>query len=364
MGVLDLYSADFPHGTTAGFDAGCRSASACSFHGDANWLTCKEAQLARASDYNLSKLPRDQKIPRPETSPALPAKPKPRTGTKADSLLAPLGVNTTSKPKPAPPVTPPLTDAAPAAAADTEPVDQVIEAPVPEAAETIEKPAKIPRNLPLDDPRFPHGKPAGYARGCRNDDDSCPAHADGLSCAASQRKYMADYRAARAANLVAETAAQLPDDDDVETPAVETPDAEQTSPGIAVGAPRSLHDLALDIINDADMSVWDLPIELPDTTTSTTAAPLVEGFWDGYDPDFPYTDTAHQAGVVTVADGLELTEIVRDRDRLYADLATVEKERDDLLRELATRKQGAAENHITVPATPGGFTLTITIENR
>lgn len=53
MTQADIYAADFPHGTPAGFTQGCRGA-ACANHGT-EWPTCKYANIRYQGDYKYRK---------------------------------------------------------------------------------------------------------------------------------------------------------------------------------------------------------------------------------------------------------------------------------------------------------------------
>lgn len=59
-----------PHGTERGFAAGCRSRGGCVHRDSRLFLTCAEAVLARRSDYQASRLPADQPVPRAQPEPA------------------------------------------------------------------------------------------------------------------------------------------------------------------------------------------------------------------------------------------------------------------------------------------------------
>ncbi|KJL41685.1 hypothetical protein RS82_02915 [Microbacterium trichothecenolyticum] len=53
-----------PHGSAAGYAAGCRTKGGCPSNDTTDYLTCVEAATARRSNYALSRLPQYQVIPR------------------------------------------------------------------------------------------------------------------------------------------------------------------------------------------------------------------------------------------------------------------------------------------------------------
>lgn len=118
--VDDLYDPDYPHGTPAGYDRGCRGA-ACLNHGSAEFLTCREAKEAAGGNWAYRNQPRDEPFPRTVDGP--PAKqrdPIPAGGVGTSGIMAPLGQH-----KPSPPVTaPPSPVPVPVAMPAEEPLDE------------------------------------------------------------------------------------------------------------------------------------------------------------------------------------------------------------------------------------------------
>jgi hypothetical protein len=60
----DARASGAPHGSPAGFDAGCRTAAVCPHHRSPGLLTCAEAARRRRGDYRAALLPSDQPLPR------------------------------------------------------------------------------------------------------------------------------------------------------------------------------------------------------------------------------------------------------------------------------------------------------------
>lgn len=76
-----------PHGSPAGYEAGCRTRSSCP-HGDLSpWVTCAEASVRRRSDYRMWQLPLDQPIPRSGTVDDAPRAPQAQEASGADTDL-------------------------------------------------------------------------------------------------------------------------------------------------------------------------------------------------------------------------------------------------------------------------------------
>lgn len=53
-----------PHGSAAGYEAGCRTRAMCVLGPDSELLTCAEAVVRRRGDYRLLRLPPDRPVPR------------------------------------------------------------------------------------------------------------------------------------------------------------------------------------------------------------------------------------------------------------------------------------------------------------
>jgi hypothetical protein len=156
MGTLDLYAPDFPHGTPKGYNDGCRSNPVCPNFGDPDWLTCKEAGLARTTNFEFNRLPLDQKLPRKRTDVAT-----------APTMAQPAKPKATAVPQ-----------RKPAAA---------IAAPAP----------KVEPALPLEDPHLSmtdKEKAAHYKSGCR--ETPCKAWKSAVNKAYSDRRKQADPAAA------------------------------------------------------------------------------------------------------------------------------------------------------------------------
>ena len=210
MPTADLYAEDFPHGTAAGYDRGCRGA-ACELHADPSWLSCKEAKFRRNGDYSLRDHPLDQRIPRDRPA---------STPTKTTPI---------SKPIPQPAFAEPITPR------DVGRVKTLGEEPMPEQPLTDR-----PGGVALDK----HGTYSGYVAGCRLRDD-CPGIARvGQSCAAASAAYKRELKTRKETRLeqVRTAPVEPPAPDPVEPPAVLVDEAllpestlttEQVSEGLA-----------------------------------------------------------------------------------------------------------------------------------
>jgi hypothetical protein len=220
--------ATLAHGSAAGYDLGCRSAGGCPNHDSAEWLTCREADTARRSDYALSRLPADAPIPRkaleiPKTprrpietprapSLAAPAPTPADTAPAERKVTAPARRTEAVKRSPAaakPRATRRAAATSPRVKKDAQPkaprvkkveapkAPRVKKAQAPKAARPAKRAPAAPR---VRTPRQPvHGTVYGWRRGCR-DEEGCPnLAAGGKSCSEVKRDYYADYRAARQA---------------------------------------------------------------------------------------------------------------------------------------------------------------------
>lgn len=120
-----------PHGTAAGFGAGCRSRGGCPNHGSPV-LTCVEADSARRSDFSIARLPIDEPVRR-------------------EALVSPRSPRTV---------------------------------PAQPRASRVSKPATASGNRRRDrrvTDEAAHGTTTGYLKGCRRHED-CPRGQDGASC--------------------------------------------------------------------------------------------------------------------------------------------------------------------------------------
>jgi hypothetical protein len=187
--VFDLYADDFPHGSAAGFERGCKTMPVCTNFGSSELLTCREAHSARGADYTLSRQPADTILPRAtEPPPHVQAAKKnaARAAQHRGDLLTPSS--------PAAPLEP----ATPAPERDIAAPEPDISAPG-ESRSRPAGPAPRRRRPAIDDPEFPHGSVGGYRRGCTSVDD-CPAlTAGGLSCRQAMNEYNREYAARRKA---------------------------------------------------------------------------------------------------------------------------------------------------------------------
>lgn len=157
-----------PHGSPAGFEAGCRTRSACP-NGDLSpWVSCAEASVRRRSDYRLWKLPLEQPIPRvgvidhPRQAPGAPAADSPgenahgtlggyRRGCHRDRLCPHWTIGLTT-----------------CAGARRQYIREYRE-----------------RRFQRDGHTITHGTPYGYYLGCR-DRRTCPGGADAVTCSDAQ----------------------------------------------------------------------------------------------------------------------------------------------------------------------------------
>lgn len=173
--TLELIAAELPHGSQAGYDAGCRGQGGCANHGSSELLTCVEAAEHRRQDWKLAKLPRTEPITRAMVR------------LRSDRELA----QTT----PARPSTAPRRTVAP-----SRPMPAAVEpsrSPSSRSARTS-RPAR--RTRPRTDGPV-HGTCHGFARGCKTDEE-CPNTARGLkSCAQAQHEYREEYTARRRAGV-------------------------------------------------------------------------------------------------------------------------------------------------------------------
>lgn len=127
------------HGSPQGYDLGCRSKGGCANHGHPTLMTCVAAHAAAGSDWSLSRLPRDEAIPK-----------------RARRLAR--------HPQPSSPVTEDHPPAAPA------------------------------RKRPTPSTPIKHGTPHGFNRGCKTV-EGCPNHGtEQKTCADAHRSYYRDYR--------------------------------------------------------------------------------------------------------------------------------------------------------------------------
>lgn len=62
-----------PHGSPAGYEAGCTTRAACPHHDSPTTLTCAEAAIRRRGDYQARRLPEDQPLARHTTAPGRPS---------------------------------------------------------------------------------------------------------------------------------------------------------------------------------------------------------------------------------------------------------------------------------------------------
>jgi hypothetical protein len=171
--MKDIYASDFPHGSAAGFNGGCTTGPMCTFYGNDEWLTCKEAREARATDFNLQKLPVRQPIAR-------------NRGGQVASATA-----VASTPRPATPAQKPA-NPVPVATAPVPPV--AVSRPVETATPTAGAAVSTDDGIPYEK----HGTTTGYSRGCR-DKEGCPGiERIGKSCAQASTEYQRDWARRRA----------------------------------------------------------------------------------------------------------------------------------------------------------------------
>lgn len=172
MSGADLLEDGVPHGTTAGYDAGCRSLGGCPGK-DGRWAqTCTAAKSRSRMEFGYSKaVAKGREVELLER--------------EVEARLKPTAV-----------------PAEVARAKASQRKQQGVPAqPVVEAAEVAANAA------------FRHGTTWGYARGCK-DSATCPRGADGRSCTEAQNEYQREYRARKKAELReqrAEVAADVPE---------------------------------------------------------------------------------------------------------------------------------------------------------
>jgi hypothetical protein len=165
-----------PHGSVAGFEAGCRTRAMCPMGSDSDILTCAEAALRRRGDYRLARMPLDQPVP--------------RSGDVEDVATAPGGgvreVHGTPwgyargcrDPQSCPNRRRGLLTCA--------------------ESRRLYVHDYVSRRAAGEGPPIAHGTPNGYFSGCR-DRRLCPGDADGVSCAEARAQHRREL--ARAAGV-------------------------------------------------------------------------------------------------------------------------------------------------------------------
>lgn len=161
-----------PHGSPAGYEAGCRTRSSCP-HGDLSpWVTCAEASVRRRSDYRMWQLPLDQPIPRSGTVDDAPRAPQAQEASGADTDLDAHGTlggyrRGCHRDRLCPNWTIGRTTCA---GARREYIRDYRE-----------------RRFRSEGHSITHGTPYGYYLGCR-DRRTCPGSADGVTCSDAQAR--------------------------------------------------------------------------------------------------------------------------------------------------------------------------------
>ncbi|MBF4603727.1 hypothetical protein [Curtobacterium sp. VKM Ac-2884] len=164
MSGADLLEDSFSgHGTTAGYDAGCRSLGGCPGK-DGPWAqTCMTAKSRSRMEFGYSKaVAKDREV---------------------EFLQAEADARTESV-KPTQKV-----------AAAKRAQRKAHRVPAPEVIAEEPEPS-----APASVPDVNHGTTHGYARGCR-DAETCPGGDDGRSCVQAQQDYQREYRARKRAEL-------------------------------------------------------------------------------------------------------------------------------------------------------------------
>lgn len=157
MSSTDTMTAEFPHGTKAGFEQGCKTNPMCSNDG-ITAQTCKEAAAHYRSDFQYKKLVDGgmsehdafQQMYAEDSAPVVAPKPKPRARAKE------------------------------------------FDEPIPEAVDTAPVAATPARKVAA------HGTTSGYSAGCR---DNCPGNENGVTCRQAVAAYQREKKAERAESL-------------------------------------------------------------------------------------------------------------------------------------------------------------------
>ncbi len=204
MNGADLLEDTVAHGTTAGYEAGCRSTGGCP-GADGPWAqTCSAAKTRSRSDWQYGKAVgngREVEFLQREADARVRAAVAKVEG-KAATRMARAGTSTpvpTARPKPAAPT------------------------PVPDVDELLELPAKVAK--PIE-----HGTVRGYQRGCRDD---CPGDERGYTCRNANRDAQRERAQARREQLAekrAETAPAGPEPVVVEPEPVVVPEQVPVAP--------------------------------------------------------------------------------------------------------------------------------------
>ncbi|MEP6477817.1 MAG: hypothetical protein ABJB03_00370 [Rhodoglobus sp.] len=203
MSTLDLYADDFPHGSPAGYDAGCKGSACPNSHSD-ELQTCRDAFFRYQRD-----LPYRRAVDAGHATAAKPVEGIPsfdrQVEIAVDAMVARangtamVDVRTSARsPKPAPPTAPvaleqreEVGDGIPTTNDPTPPASVYAETP-----NASMKPKRLPQGLALDDPDFPHGTTAGHTRGCKVD-DTCPSSP---TCREAKNAYLRDWNEKRKQN--------------------------------------------------------------------------------------------------------------------------------------------------------------------
>lgn len=208
--VFDLYAPDFPHGSPAGYEQGCRSSAVCSNLGSTEWLTCREANIARPKSMALMRQDKTTPIARDSTSLAQTfTRAKPTPTSHRDTFTEPIATSDIQD------ATPEVTERPETATEDPQP-DTIVPATdiategLPTGFVVFPSSSRgRAATRDLNDPAFPHGTNAGYQRGCRGAED-CPGNAAGLTCKRANRLYsQASQRARRHGTAVVDELARL-----------------------------------------------------------------------------------------------------------------------------------------------------------
>lgn len=207
MNGADLLEDTVAHGTTAGYEAGCRSTGGCP-GADGPWAqTCSAAKTRSRSDWSYGKaVAKDREVEFLEREAAArteAAKPSAKVVAAKRAQEKQQGVPVpTARPKPPAPTQ------------------------VPDVDELLEVSAKVAK--PIE-----HGTVRGYQRGCRDD---CPGDEGGYTCRNANRDAQRERAQARREQLAekrAETAAAAPEPVVVEPEPVVVPEPVPVEPEAA-----------------------------------------------------------------------------------------------------------------------------------
>lgn len=174
-------NADPPHGSPAGFDAGCRTRAQCPNGDDSPYLSCTEAATRRRADYRTRKLAPDQPLPRATATIGTPTAQQPLELSEIHGTV--WGYRRGCRERRACPCWPHGTMTC------------------AEARHHYIRQYRAQR-MSGNGAQVPHGTPNGYYLGCR-DPRSCPGDAEGTTCTQARAQYRT--RLARAAGIAPRT---------------------------------------------------------------------------------------------------------------------------------------------------------------